>query len=79
MAVAPISEAAIGLRSVNTSIEFPEELSGGGVEREDFLRGRDSIQNAIHHDRTSLQSSFLSRVESPRDLKILDVAAVDLR
>ena len=34
----PIGEAAIRLGTFDAGIEFPEEFSGGGVEREDFLR-----------------------------------------
>ncbi len=43
----PIGETAIGLRAFYAGVEFPEEFAGGGVEREDFLRGSDAVENPV--------------------------------
>src|SRR5438105_15224695 len=59
-------------------IEFPEELSGGGVERKNFLRGRDSVEDATHDDGAGLQSALLAGVKSPGDVELLHVCPVDL-
>src|SRR5690349_7169969 len=74
----PIGKAAIGLGALNAGIEFPFELSGGGVYGKDLLRGRDSVQNTVHHDGTGLQAASFLGVEGPRDLELLHVVAINL-
>src|SRR5262249_42202859 len=77
-AVAPIGETAGGLRAGDARIKFPEELSVGGVEGEDFLGGRDAVEQRANHERAGLESAGLAGVVGPGDLKIFDVFAIYL-
>ena len=78
-AVAPVRQAAIGLRPANAGIKFPEKFSGGSVQGKDFLHGGDAVQNSVDDDGAGLQTTFFSGIEAPRELEILDVFPVDLR
>ena len=74
----PVGETAIGLGAFDAGIEFPEQFSGGGVEREDFLRGSDAVENSVNDERIGLQAAFFVGVEGPGDLEFADVVAIDL-
>jgi hypothetical protein len=77
--VGPRRKAAIRLASDDAGIEFPKQLSGAGVERDHLLRRRVRVENSIHNQWAGLKPSRFSRIETPRDLKLLDVGAIDLR
>src|SRR2546425_6045566 len=74
----PIGQAAVRLRAIDAGVEFPEELAGRGVQREDVLRGRDAVENSTDNDRAGLKAALLAGVERPRDFKLLYIAAIDL-
>src|SRR5208283_2270874 len=61
----------------NPGIKPPQQGTSRCVERKNFLCGRDSIENAIHDDRTGLQYAFLFRVVAPGNCKQLHVAAIN--
>ena len=74
----PIRQASIRLCALDTRTKFPLQLSGRGIHGKDLLRRRDSIKNAMNHDRTSLQSASLLRVECPRNLQLLYILSINL-
>src|ERR1700752_253063 len=69
---------AVGLRSFDAGIEFPEEFSGSGIERENLLSGSDAVENAVDDEGSGLQAAFFARVEGPGDFELADVGAIDL-
>src|SRR5229473_244799 len=78
IAIGPVSEPAIRLRSTYSGVEFPQELAGRGIQREEFLCWSDSIEHALDDDGACLKTAFLLRVKAPRDSEALDVAFIDL-
>src|SRR5215470_2013885 len=50
----PQGQTTIGLRANNSGIELPKEFPGGGIEREDFLRGADAVKDAVDDDGAGL-------------------------
>lgn len=74
----PVGQAAIGLRAVDAGIEFPEKFAGGGVQREDFLRRSDAVENAVDDQGIGLETARFGGVKGPRNLELGDVGAIDL-
>ncbi len=65
LAVGPVGEAAAGLGGLDSGVEAPELLAGGGVEREDFFGGAVDEDGAADDERTGLQAAFGSDIDSP--------------
>ena len=70
VAIAPISQAAIGLGPTNARVKFPEKFSGGGVQGKNFLRGSNAVQNAVDNDGVRLQAALFTGIKTPGDLQI---------
>src|SRR5437016_819067 len=76
--ISPISEPAIRLRSTYSRVEPPQKPARRGIQRENFLCWRDSVEHAFNDDRARLQTAFLLSIEAPSDGQVLYVAAIDL-
>ena len=63
---------------LHPGVERPEMRAGRGVDREDLLRGRVAEQHVANDQRLRLQRAGLAGVVGPRQLELLDVAAIDL-
>src|SRR5580704_16017481 len=74
----PKSETPVGLRASNSGIEFPKQPSGHGVQSENFLRRRNSVEYAIDDDWAGLETARFLRVKGPGLLQARDIRAVDL-
>src|SRR5579864_9324772 len=77
-AIGPVGKAAIGLLAWNSRVEFPEELAGCGIEREYFLRGGNTVENAFYDDWTGLQSTLFFGVVAPGLHQPLHILSIDL-
>ncbi len=74
----PIGKAAIRLRTDNAGIEFPFLLPSRSVDRENFLRRRNAVENAIDFDGAGLKATGFTRVIKPGHLELLYVGLIDL-
>ena len=74
----PRGEAAVRLRADDTWIELPQNLAGGTIEGEDFLRRRDSVQNAIKDDWAGLETARFLCIEGPSLPQGGDIFAINL-
>src|SRR5205807_771402 len=71
-------EAAGGLVAAYAGVECPLDLAGGGVEGDDFLRGRVAVERSVDDEGIGLKASLLAGVVDPGLAELADVGAVDL-
>src|SRR5581483_11096910 len=75
----PVCEPAIRTTAANTGIESPQQFAGDRIERNHFMGGRQSIENAVHHDGLGLRIAGSVRgVVRPGELQLRNVIAIDL-
>src|SRR5215475_6230189 len=83
-AAVPVREAALGARCDSLGgkdrlrIEFPEELSGCGVERNDLLPGRVGEEGVADDERCGFEAAGLLRVISPDLFELRHIFCADL-
>ncbi len=78
-AIGPVGEAAIWLRSTDSRVEFPEQLSGRGIQGKYFLCRSDAVEYTLDNDGARLKAACFLRVKAPGDAEALDVGPINLR
>jgi hypothetical protein len=79
LSVTPEGQSARWLTAVDTGIELPPQLTGRGVQRDDFLRGGICEESAPDDDRIRFQTALFGGIKRPGLFKPVYVRSVDLR
>ena len=77
-AVAPEAEPACGLQARRARVKGPELLACRGIQREEFLCGREAVKHAPDDERIGLQTARFAGIVGPRKFELLHVAAIKL-
>ncbi len=78
-AVGPVGQTAIRLCAANSGVELPQELACCGIQRENFLRWSDAVEQPVDDNGACLKTAFFLSVKTPGDSETLDVVPIDLR
>ena len=78
-AVGPVDHGAIRAVAGDAGVESPEKFSGGAVERDRFVAGREAVEDAVDENGLGLRiARAVGGVVGPGDCELFHVGAVDL-